>query len=269
MVGLASVTVPIDRIFIDEMAHYSLKDAARLTAVRTHIFHHCDAEDLGRLLDQHVGAQERPLIVTDGVFASTGAVPPLRDYAKACAPYDGRLFIDESHAFGVVGTEGRGSSEYCGVEHLAASGTTLSKALCGQGAIVAGSAAAIAHLRTLPVIRGANSGSPISAAATAASLRYLAEHPQLRHRLTATGAYLRQQLREMGLTVIDSPAPIVSFQFGRRDDMQALQRKALASGVYVYHSNYIGAGPEGIIRCAVFADHTEADIDALIAVLRS
>jgi 8-amino-7-oxononanoate synthase len=268
MVGLASLSDRFDLILIDETAHYSLKDAAKLTGLRTFAFAHCDTENVARLLKQHVGAGERPLLVTDGVFATTGALPPLADYAKVCTPYNAKFFVDESHGFGVVGSRGRGSAEYFGVEHMAATGTTLTKALCGQGAIVGGTAATIARLRALPVIRGACAGSPLSAAAAAAGLEYVAAHPALRNKLSAMTSYFRQQLRQLGLHVIDSPAPIVSFQHGRREDMQALQRKALARGVYIYLSNYIGAGPEGMIRCALFANHTLDDIDALLDLIR-
>lgn len=268
MVGVASLADSFDLIFIDESAHYNLQDAVKLTGLRSFKFAHCDAEHLRQLLQQHVGTKERPLIVTDGVFPATGTLPPLADYASVCAPYEGRFFIDESHAFGVVGAHGRGSAEYCGVEHLAATGATLSKAFCGQGAIVGGTNQAIARLRTLPIIRGANAGSPISAAASAASLEYVKGHPELRDKLRATALYLRQQLRSLGLPITDSPAPVVSFQLGRREEMQALQRKVLSRGVYIHHSDYIGAGPQGLIWCAVFADHTRDDINALIEAIR-
>ena len=206
--------------------------------------------------------------MTDGVFATTGRMPPLSDYGQILASYGGHLFVDESHAFGVVGVNGRGAAEFCGVDHISTIGATLSKAYCAQGALVACTAEAAAQLRSAPPIRGACAGSPLSAVAATESLRYMSRHPELRSRLREVTEYLRTQLRGIGLEVIDSPAPIVSFKFGKRADMLELQRRAFECGIFIYYSTYLGAGPEGMIRCAVFRDHTKSDIEALIAALR-
>lgn len=266
-VGIASVDQPFDLLILDESAHYSLKDAAKLTGLPSFTFAHCDAGSLREVLTRHVRANQRPLVLTDGVFATTGRIPPLADYAAQLAPYDGRLFVDEAHGFGVVGDHGRGATEYCGVEYIASTGATLSKAFCAQGAIVGCSAATAARLRTLPQLRGANAGSPLSAAAATASFAYVRAHPEFRGNLRTMTDYFRARLRSIGLEVIDSPAPIVAFHFGRRTDMLAVQHNLFNRGIYIYHSTYIGAGSEGVIRCAVFRDHSRDDIDALVSAL--
>jgi len=267
-VGLASLEQPFDVLVLDERAHYNLTEAAKVSGLPSFAFAHCDVDSLRELLKRQVRANQRPLLITDGAFATNGRIPPLADYAAVLAPYDGRLFVDEAHSFGVVGANGRGAVEFCKVEHTAAAGATLSKAFCGQGAIVGCSAASAERLRFAPVIRGACAGSPLSAAAATASLAYVAARPELRTSLHAMGDYLRLQLRNIGIDVFDTPAPIVSFQCGNRADMLALQRRLFDRGIYVLHSTYIGAGPEGVIRCAVFRDHAREDIDALIDALR-
>jgi 7-keto-8-aminopelargonate synthetase-like enzyme len=267
LVGLASIAQSFSLIMLDERAHYCLKDGAKLAELPVHVFPHCDADALASELRRPVHRKKRPLVVTDGAFPTTGGVPPLNEYATAITPYDGRLFIDESHSFGVIGEMGRGSAEYCGVQPLAIRGATLSKAFCAQGAFLGCSGDALASLRDLPAIRGACAGSPVSAAVSAASLRYVAAHPELRQQLRHLIDYFRTRLREAGVDVIDSPAPIVSFRFGTRRDMQALQARMLERGILIYHSTYIGAGDEGMIRCAVFRDHSEADIDLLVEAL--
>jgi 7-keto-8-aminopelargonate synthetase-like enzyme len=267
MVGLASLEDAFDLLLLDEAAYYNLKDAAKLFEVPVHTFAHCDVESLRDVLHRHATPKQHPLVVTDGVFAATGRVPPLADYATVLARYEGRLFVDEAHAFGVVGENGRGAAEYSGVQHLAATGATLSKALCAQGAIVACSLKTAARLRTLPAIRGACAGSPLSAVAATESLRYMATHPEIRKQLRATTDYFRARLRSIGLDVIDSPAPIVSFKCGDQSNMQAVQRRAFDHGIYVHYSKYIGTGSEGMLRCAVFRDHTRGDIDALVGTL--
>lgn len=268
-VALASLEHAFDLVVMDDAAHYSLQAAAKLYGRPTFTFAHCDADSLADTLRRHVRANQRPLVLTDGAFATTGRIPPLADYAEPLAAYDGRLVVDESHAFGVVGPTGRGAAEHCGVTHMTVSGATLSKAYCAQGAIVGCSMAAARRIRQVPPLGAANAGSPLSAAASAASLAYVAEHPELRTQLGVLGDYLRARLRNAGFEVIDSPAPIVSFRYGRDADMQALQKRAFDRGVHIYHSRYIGAGPEGMIRCAVFRDHSREDIDVLIDALHA
>lgn len=267
-VGLASLHGSFDLCFLDEFAHYSLTDAAKLTGLPSFTFAHCDPDSLRSVLKREVRAGQRPLVITDGVFATWGRVPPLREYAEILGDYAGRLFIDESHAFGVVGEKGRGAAEYCGVEALATTGSTLSKAYCSHGAIMGCSAGVAERLQTLPPLRGASSGSPLSAAACVASLTYVADHPELRSNMRTTINYFRMQLRKLGLSVVESPSPIVAFRWGNRVDMQVLQRRLFARGIHIYHSSYLGAGSEGVIRCSVFRDHSLQDIDELCSALR-
>jgi 8-amino-7-oxononanoate synthase len=267
MVGLASLSGSFDLIAVDERAHASLKDAAKLTGLPSFTYPHCDAGALSAALKQRIRPHERPVVVTDGVFPMTGRVPPLAEYVRALEPYAGRLFVDESHGFGVVGRLGRGSAEHCGIESFAIRGATLTKAYCSQGAILACTAAVAERLRSMAPIRGACAGSPLSAAGAAASLAYVAENPAIRERLSALSEYLRGRLRSIGLEVIDSPAPIVSFQWGSQADMEALQRRLFQQGIHLYYTTCDDLGPAGLIRCAVFRDHTRADIDALVSAL--
>jgi 7-keto-8-aminopelargonate synthetase-like enzyme len=263
-VAQASFAHPFDLILIDEAAHYSLYDSAKLSGLPTIKFVHCDVESLREMLKRHVNPSQRPLLMTDGVFATTGRIPPLEDYAAALEKFDGRMVVDEAHSFGVVGANGRGAAEYCRVEHISATGASLSKAYCAQGALVGCSADAALRLRSIPQIRGACAGSPLSAVAASVSLSYVANHPEIRRELRATTDYLRQRLRAIGVDVMDSPAPIVAFQSGNRTEMLALQKRLVARDIYLHFSTYVGSGSQGILRCAVFHDHTKEDIDALV-----
>jgi 8-amino-7-oxononanoate synthase len=269
-VGLACLAGSFDVLVRDEDAHYNLCDATKQCERPSFTFAHCDPESLAQVLKKHVRAGQRPLVVTDGAVATTGRIPPLADYGAVLEAYDGRMFVDESHSFGVVGENGRGAAEHCGAEQLATIGATLSKAYCAHGAIIGCSAEQALRLQATPPIRGANAGSPLSAAAANASLRYVASRPVLRTRLRAMTDYLRMRLRARGVEVIDSPAPIVAFQCGSPADMQALQRRAWDRGIYVAYvppGGYAGAGRQGMLRCAVFRDHSQHDIDELVATV--
>lgn len=268
-VGLASLGDSYDVVILDEASHFSLRDAAKLSGRPTFTFAHCDVSSLQDLLAKQPGARRRPVLMTDGAFATTGRIPPLPEYSMVLEKYGGRIFTDESHSFGVVGAGGRGALEYCGVEQIATAGATLSKAFCANGAILGCSAAVAAKLRWIPPIGAACAGSPVSAAAATASLKYVAANPQMRVELRALTDYLRRRLRGLGVSVIDSPAPIVAFRWGGRDDMRELQRRAFERGIYIHYSTYVGAGAEGMIRCAVFRDHCRGDIDALVALIKT
>ena len=266
-VGLAALEGAFDRVFIDESAHYSLSDAARASSKPSVTFAHGNANALAEVLKACLKAHERPLVLTDGAFATTGHIAPLAEYAEILAPYNGRLLVDESHSFGVVGGNGRGAAEYCGVEEVATIGATFSKAYCAQGAVVSCTKSDALRMRTVAPIGAACAGSPLTAAAALASLNYVSASPSLRLSLQSLTGYLRNRLRHIGIDVVESPAPIVAFRAGQRADMLALQKRAFEREIYLHYSTYIGAGSEGVIRCAMFRDHTYQDIDQLIDVL--
>jgi 8-amino-7-oxononanoate synthase len=246
-VGMTALEEKFDLIVIDELAHYNLRDAARQTGLPTYTFVHSDSGSLAEILKRHVGAGQRPLVMTDGVF-TTGHIPPLFEYAAVVRSYDGSLFVDESHSFGVIGERGRGAAEYCGVDGLTPIGATMSKAYCAHGAILGCTESQAARARIVPPVRGCCAGSPLSAAAAAACLQYIATRPEVRKELRATGEYLRARLRSLGLEITDTPAPVVAFRYGERADMQALARRMFERGIHIYHSTHLGTGSEGMIR---------------------
>lgn len=265
MVGLAALHGEVDIIFIDDLAHFSLVDAARISGLPTVGFAHADPNDLARLLKDRVTAGQRPVVVTDSVFGATGRLAPLADYAALLAPFDGRLLVDESHAFGVMGSRGRGVAD--DVAPSAIVGSTLGKAFCAHGAVVALSHQRERNARKRPPLFGANVGSPISASVGTAALRYVARHPERRARLRSVSTRLAQGLSRLGLEVEHSGAPIAAFSLGDRAQMAALQRRLFEQGIFVHRSDYRGSGKEGVMRFAAFADHSDEDIDRLCSVL--
>jgi 8-amino-7-oxononanoate synthase len=255
-------------IFLDESAHYSLKDAARLSGVPVRVFRHCDTEDLRASLRGAAARGARPLVMTDGVFPVAGRIPPLHEYSRLISEYDGLLFVDETHAFGVLGEGGRGALEHCGVVGRTSMGATLSKAFCAQGAVLACSSEAARRIRVAPQALGASAGSPLSALASVAVLTHVSRHPEIRTILASNVRYLKSELRRIGIDAGDSPAPIAFFKCGSRREMLVLQRRVFERGINVgFVSNYVGCDAEGGLRCTVFRDHSFEDIDALIAAI--
>jgi 8-amino-7-oxononanoate synthase len=269
LVAIAAIRERFSTIFFDEFAHYSLREAIAASDLNSYAYRHLDAGDLDAKLKRHLRANEQPLVVTDGLYSTFGEIAPLDELVGVMTPYSGRLLVDESHSFGVLGELGRGASEYHVVpaSSVLAGGST-GKAFGVLGGIIPASEEEVAAFRATPAGKGASAGQPAAASMFAMSLRYIRQHPELLHRLRANVARLKTGLRAIGLEVGDSAAPVASFITGSEKSMQALQARLLSEGILVFHTKYIGAGTAGVIRCGIFADHTSAHIDCLLEALR-
>lgn len=269
LVAMAAVRGRFTTVFFDELAHHCLREAVAASGLASHAFRHMDTSELRSGLNKHLRAGDRPLIVTDGMYSTFGEIPPLDEWARALEVYDGRLLIDESHSFGVLGARGRGSAEHHGVEDVCVlAGGSTSKAFGVVGGLIPATEEDVMSCRATPASRNASAGLPAAAAMCAASLRYVRQHPELLARLRANVTYMKSGLRGIGLEVGDSIAPVASFVPDPSRSMQELQQQLMARGIFVLHSNYIGAGTAGAIRCGIFADHTAEQMDALFEALR-
>lgn len=253
----------IDTIVLDDHAHWCLQDAAQLSGKPCSKFASSDVADLDRALAA-LPPGARPLIATDGAFATSGELPPLDAYAARARDRGGFLAVDESHSAGIVGLKGRGACEHFGVEDQSFIGATLSKGLCAQGAVFVSSHEACERARLAPPLRGSNPGSPISASVSAAALAYARQHPERAAKTCAAAHWVRTSLEERGIVATGGIAPIVSFTVGDWAATRALQQALFDEHIYVLHSNYIAAGPGGLIRLSLFADHTEEDLARVV-----
>jgi len=267
LIAIAALRGQIDAIFFDELAHYSLREAIAASAQPSYPFRHLDAADLDVQLRLHLAANDRPLIVTDGMYSSYGRIAPLDDLWRVAAQFGGRMLVDESHSFGVLGATGRGAVEQYRLAASVLSGGSLGKAFGACGGIIPATEAEVAAFRTTPACRGATAGLPAAAAMSAASLRHVRQHPELLQRLRANTTYMKAGLRRIGLDIADSIAPVAGFVIGSRAAMQALQRQLMSAGIFVYLTTYVGSGTAGAIRCAIFADHTQEHMDRLLDAL--
>ena len=146
---LQTLAPDFDVLFLDESAHYSVVEAAQAVRLPLVRFRPRDAEDLQRGLQQHLGPNQRPLVLTDGVSSSLGCVAPIDRYCRILEQYDGAaILVDDAHGMGTIGDHGRGTLDYLGLWSAAVNddpaaadrprvrlyvGGTLSKALGGFG----------------------------------------------------------------------------------------------------------------------------------------
>lgn len=284
----AALAEQVELVLIDEHAHDSLRESARMLARLAQPpipFRARDAESLRDVLARSIRPGRRVLVMTDGVSPVHGELAPLGDYLEVLGRYDRTmLLVDDAHGLGVLGPSGRGSLELAGVGperinqdpdrwieegprvfHTA----TLSKAAGGHGGIVAGGRDFLARVRRASGwARGASGPSAPAAAASAKGLEILESEPGLRERLATNILRLRDALRAAGLPVAMLPTPIVSLRLESAARMEQVQRGLEDAGILVAHTrDYPGAGPEGVLRIAVFATHSPEMIARLAAEL--
>jgi len=269
-----------DAVFVDELSHYCVLEAAGLSGRPVQKFRHRDADDLHAKLRQRLAPSARPLVLSDGVFAARGEIAPVADYCSVLSEYAGGILcIDDAHGIGVLGENGCGTLEHAGLFSASVNaesdddeGTrlllcgTLSKAIGGYGGIIPGSRRLIERLKqSSPYYAGVSPPPVPVAAATARALQLVMAEPQRRTQLHKNAGLLKQGLRRLGIATDDTPVPIVCLVLGDAANMQRIQRQLMQRGIVVaYMAAYSGLGPEGALRMAVFATHTEQMIGRLI-----
>ena len=259
-----------DVIFVDGESHYSVLDGASLVDKPVVAFAHRNADDLKRQVARHLKPSHRPLVICDGVFPISGELSPIPAYIEVLEKYhECTICVDDAHATGVIGEQGRGSLEYLGLSgsRLYSSGT-LSKALGGHGGIIAGDANLIERLKSNSRMPFASSAPPTpAAAATAKALEMLHENPQLRERLWDNATYAKGKLRDLGFDVNHTTVPIVCLS-SKSVDLEALPGRLLARGIAVsrFYSgarSYSSVPEGGAVRIAIFSTHSKEQIDRL------
>ncbi|MGH7058467.1 MAG: aminotransferase class I/II-fold pyridoxal phosphate-dependent enzyme, partial [Acetobacteraceae bacterium] len=275
--NLAVISALVDRpdaVFSDALNHASLIDGRRLSRAAVHVYRHNDLDHLADLLRSHGSRARRRLLVSDTVFSMDGDVAPLAGLIELAERFDCLLLIDEAHATGVLGEQGRG------VTDLLPSGSwswervvkigTLSKALGAQGGFVCGSRRLIDWLinHARPYIFSTALSPPIAAAARCA-VDVVRQEPERRRHVLALAERLRRQLREMGGVIGDSCCHIVPLIIGDAREAVRLSRRLEEDGLLVPAIRPPSV-PNGTarLRISVTAGHSEADVLQLITVLR-
>jgi 7-keto-8-aminopelargonate synthetase-like enzyme len=273
----------VEVIFVDECSHYCVVEAAARFGKPVRRFHHADADALADALRKELPPRARPLVMTDGVFSALGTIAPVAEYYEILRRYPGAsLLVDDAHGLGVLGQNGRGTLEHAGLFELGVNADlpdrdkpdsprlllcgTLSKALGGYGGMIPGTKAIMERIRSTSHYYAGASPPPIpAAAASARAIELVIDHPEMRTQLRDNVRAVRSGLREMGLEVDDASVPIICLTLGTAENMQRIQRELADRGIMIaYLPTYSGLGPEGALRLAVFATHTEAMIGRLL-----
>jgi 8-amino-7-oxononanoate synthase len=272
---VASLANEQDALFSDELNHASLIDACRLSRARVHVYRHADVNHLNNLLRDQGRSARRRLILSDTVFSMDGDLAPLADLLDLAQRHDTLLVIDEAHATGVLGEDGRGVSESIPRTALDSDRIikvgTLSKALGAQGGFVCGSRGLVEWLenRARPYIFSTALAPPVAAAARRA-VALVRQEPERRRQLLALAAQLRDQLRDLGYPESRSCCQIVPLIIGDAAEAVELSRRLEQQGLLVpaIRPPSVPVGTARL-RISLTAGHSEEDIHRLTGALQA
>ncbi|UCD84195.1 MAG: 8-amino-7-oxononanoate synthase [Deltaproteobacteria bacterium] len=248
-----------DVILSDELNHASIIDGARLSRARVKIYPHKDLNVLEKELKQLKGYR-RKLVVTDGVFSMDGDIAPLPGIVELAKKYKAMTMVDEAHATGVMGQNGRGCVEHFDLEgKVDIQMGTLGKALGSLGAYVAGEKKLIDFLinRARGFIYTTALPPPLCAAAITA-IEIITQDRQLRNRLWENAKFLKEGLQKIELPVGNPETPIIPIVIGESSTTMRMCEILLQSGVYAQGIRPPTV-PEGSsrIRTTVMATHNQ------------
>jgi len=271
------VTGEQDLILSDSLNHASIIDGMRLSKAPRKVFPHKDVDALRTLLrEAHdtgrpdgSGPYRLILVVTDGVFSMDGDIAPLPGIVSATEEYDDvAVFVDDAHASGVLGANGRGSVDHFGLNgRVAIQVGTLSKAVGVLGGYVAGSQA----LRDILIQRArpflfSTSHPPAVAAACIEAIRIFQEEPHLIERLWASTKRFKAEMTRLGFDTGVSETPITPIILGDPGLTQRFSRRLLEEGVFGTSVIYpTVAMDKGRIRTIVTAAHSDEQLDRALA----
>ena len=252
-----------DAVISDELNHASIIDGIRLCKAAKLRYRNGDMDDLESKLKEAAKARYR-LIATDGVFSMDGYIAKLESICDLADKYDALVMVDDSHAVGFVGKNGRGTPELCGVEGRIDIVTgTLGKALGGaSGGYTSG------HKEIIDILRQrsrpylfSNSVAPPIVAASLKVLDLVTESPSLRKRLHDNTRLFREDMTRAGFDILPGDHPIVPVMFGDATLAARTAELLLRKGVYVIAFSYpVVPMGKARIRTQISAAHTREEL---------
>lgn len=258
-----------DAIISDALNHASIIDGVRLCKARRYRYANNDMAELEAQLKQADADGARfKLIATDGVFSMDGVIADLKSICDLADKYDALVMVDDSHAVGFIGENGRGTHEYCEVmERVDIITGTLGKALGGaSGGYTSGKKEVIDWLRqrSRPYLFS-NSLAPSIVSATIKVIDMLAEGHDLRARLKENSAYFRERMSAAGFTLAGADHAIIPVMLGDAKLAAEMASRMLDAGIYVVGFSFpVVPKGQARIRTQMSAAHTREQLDKAI-----
>jgi glycine C-acetyltransferase len=259
-----------DAIISDSLNHASIIDGVRLCKAKRYRYANNDASDLEQQLIAADAAGARfKLIATDGVFSMDGVIANLKAVCDLADKYNALVMVDDSHAVGFVGEEGRGSHEYCEVMGRVDIITgTLGKAMGGaSGGYTSGKKETIEWLRqrSRPYLFS-NSLAPAIVNASITVIDLLAKGGKLRKTLKDNARYFRTNMESAGFTCAGADHAIIPVMLGDAKVASEMASRLLAEGIYVIGFSFpVVPKGQARIRTQISAAHTKEQLDKAIS----
>jgi glycine C-acetyltransferase len=256
-----------DTVISDALNHASIIDGIRLCKARRLRYANNDMNELEQALKDSQSSRVR-MIATDGVFSMDGSIARLKEICDLADRYGALVMVDDSHATGFIGADGRGSHELRGViGRIDILTGTLGKALGGaSGGYVAARKEIVGWLRqrSRPYLFS-NSIAPPVAAATIRVLDLLESSADLREKLHANARYFREQMQGLGFNLIPGEHPIIPVMLGDAPLAVDLAERVQAQGVYVVAFAFpVVPHGKARIRTQMSAAHSREQLDQVI-----
>jgi len=270
--GVIPILAPEGAVIVsDALNHASIIDGIRLTKAERRVYPHADMDALRTTLREaraaEGGAEKTILIITDGVFSMDGDIARLPQIVEAAEEADAIVYVDDAHASGVLGRNGRGTVDHFdlhGRVHVQVG--TLSKAMGVLGGYVAGPASlrTVLEHRARPFLFS-TSHPPAVAAACLAAIEVLESEPQLIERLWENARYFKAGLQRLGFDTGASETPITPVIVGSGAMAHRLSDRLFEEGVFAMGIGFPTVPEEkSRVRTIVTAEHTREELDTCL-----
>ncbi len=257
-----------DAIISDALNHASLIDGIRLCKAKRFRYAHADMKELETVLKEAASCRLR-LIATDGVFSMDGDLARLDRITELAERYDAAVVVDDSHATGVLGQNGRGTPDHYGVaERVDIVTSTLGKSMGGaSGGFTTGRKEIIELLRqrSRPYLFS-NALPPALTAAALKALKLVAQGEHLRKSLREHAAFFRKGLESLGFTLVPGEHPIIPVMLGDAALATRMADRLLEEGIYVIGFSYpVVPKGQARVRVQISAAHRREQLEQAVA----
>ena len=259
-----------DAVFSDELNHASIIDGIRLCKAEKNRYRHCDMNHLEKLLKTSNGRLK--LIATDGVFSMDGVVAPLKDIVFLAKKYNALVMVDDCHATGFLGEQGRGSGDYHNVlNNIDIITSTFGKALGGaSGGFICSSKEIIEILRqkSRPYLFS-NSLAPPLVAACIKVFQIISESYEYKNQLEENTMHFRKEIKNIGFEIKGDNHPIVPIMIYDAKKAVIMSEELLKRNIYVIAFSFpVVPEDEARIRVQISASHSKKQIDKALRAFK-
>ncbi|MEK6302209.1 MAG: aminotransferase class I/II-fold pyridoxal phosphate-dependent enzyme [Acidobacteriota bacterium] len=262
--ALSTIAQKGDVIVADRNIHASILDGCLASFARTTRFRHNDMDDLAKVLAS-LQPDEGRLIVVDGVFSMEGDTANLPEIVRLARAYGARIYVDEAHAIGVLGSEGRGTAEHYGVEaDVDVVMGTFSKSFASIGGFVASRRDVIEFIKhhSRAFVYSA-SLAPANAAAVLKAIEIIEREPERRQRLRDVSAMVRRELAGLGFKLLDGITPVIPVVVNDEVLVCKFFWELMSEGIYT-NAVLAPAVSHSLVRISCMATHSDEQVERLL-----